>query len=70
MTDSEAIKELQQNIDLPFGCNISKETTKMAIQALENQIKIKEIIANANQWSKDDAIVKAQGFSDIERILN
>lgn len=36
--ESEAIKELQENIDLPFGSNVSKEAAKMAIQALEKQI--------------------------------
>lgn len=35
MTESEAVKEFQQNIDLPFGSNVSKEAAKMAIQALE-----------------------------------
>lgn len=38
MTESEAIKELQENIDLPFGSNVSKEAAKIAIQALEKQI--------------------------------
>lgn len=38
MTESEAIKELQENIDLPFGSNISKEAAKIAMQALEKQI--------------------------------
>lgn len=38
MTESEAIKEFQQNIDMPFGSNISREASKLAIQALENQI--------------------------------
>lgn len=38
MTESEAIKELQENIDLPFGSNVSKEAAKIAIQALKKQI--------------------------------
>ena len=38
MTESEAIKELQENIDLPFGSNVSKEAAKIAMQALEKQI--------------------------------
>lgn len=42
MTESEAIKELQENIDLPFGSNVSKEAAKIAMQALEKQKKIKE----------------------------
>ena len=46
-----------------------KEAFQMAIQALEKQEKIKEIIANANQWSKEDIVVKAQAFCDIEKIL-
>lgn len=43
MDSSEAIKELQENIDLPFGSNISKETTNLAIQALERQIPKKPV---------------------------
>lgn len=43
MTEGEAIKEFQQNIDLPFGSNISKEATKLAIQALEEIQQYREI---------------------------
>lgn len=43
MTESEAVKEFQQNIDLPFGSNVSKEAAKMAIQALEEVQKYREI---------------------------
>ena len=46
-----------------------KEAFQMAINALEKQEKIKEIIANANQWSKEDVVVKAQAYCDIEKIL-
>ena len=46
-----------------------KEAFQMAINALEKQEKIKEIIANANQWSKEDIVVKAQALCDIEKIL-
>lgn len=35
MTENEAIKEFQQNIDMPFGSNISREASGLAIQALE-----------------------------------
>lgn len=38
MTENEAIKEFQQNIDMPFGSNISIEASELAIQALEEQI--------------------------------
>ena len=38
MTESEAIKELQDNIDLPFGVTVSDEASRMAIQSLEKQI--------------------------------
>lgn len=41
MTESEAIKEFQQNIDMPFGSNISREASGLAIQALEKQIPMK-----------------------------
>lgn len=69
MTENEAIIELQQNIDLPFGVTVSDEASTMAIKALEKQEKIKGIIANANQWSKEDVVVKAQAFCDIEQLL-
>ena len=46
-----------------------KEAFQIAINALEKQEKIKEIIANANQWSKEDIVVKAQAYCDIEKIL-
>lgn len=52
MTESEAIKELQENIDLPFGSNVSKEAAKMAIQALERQKKIKEK-ESIEKWKKE-----------------
>lgn len=44
MTESEAIKEFQQNIDMPFGSNISREASELAIQALEKQIPKKPIM--------------------------
>ena len=46
-----------------------KEAFQMAINALEKQEKIKEVVANANQWSRDDVVVKAQAFCDIEKIM-
>ena len=42
MAESEAIKELQDNIDLPFGVTVSDEASRMAINALEKKEKIKE----------------------------
>ena len=38
MTENEAIIEFQQNIDLPFGSNVSDEASEMAIKALKKQI--------------------------------
>lgn len=35
MEKSEAIKEFRQNIDMPFGSNISREASELAIQTLE-----------------------------------
>ena len=46
-----------------------KEAFQIAINALEKQEKIKGIIANSNQWSKEDIVIKAQAFCDIEKIL-
>lgn len=44
MTESEAIKELQENIDLPFGVTVSDEASRMSINALEKQIPKKPIL--------------------------
>ena len=41
MEESEAIRELQDNIDLPFGVTVSDEASIMAINALEKQISKK-----------------------------
>lgn len=51
MTEIEAIKELQDNIDLPFITTVSNKASKMAIEALELKSKIchcKECIHWAN----------------------
>lgn len=70
MTEREAIEELHKI--RPIGGIIPQkraEAIEIAINALEKQEKIKEVIENANQWSKEDVIVKAQAFCDIEKIL-
>ena len=45
------------------------ESVEVAINSLEKQKKIKEAVANANKWSKEDILVKAQAFCEIEKIL-
>ncbi len=35
MTENEAIKEFEENIELPWGSSISKEATEIAISALQ-----------------------------------
>lgn len=42
MIEIEAIKELQDNIDLPFGVSVSDEASRMAIKALEKQIEMEK----------------------------
>lgn len=66
--EEEAIECLKSNKPTN-GYVMLQESIDMAIQALEKQEKIKEIIANANKWSKEDIVVKAQAFCDIEKIL-
>ena len=48
MTESEVIKELQGNIDLPFGVTVSNHASRMAIKALEKQIPKKPVYGAAN----------------------
>ena len=69
MTESEAKVILESEYKFHGECSVFGEALTMAINTLEKQEKIKEIIANANQWSKEDIVVKAQAFCDIEKIL-
>lgn len=71
MTENEAIKRIKECRNTPnFQPYVyMNEALNMAIKALEKQEKIKEIIENANLWSKKDIVVKAQAFCDIEKIL-
>lgn len=66
MTADEAKKELEQNMKLPFGCNVSKETSRMAIQAIETVQKLSErkmtIDALENYMQFEDECVE-KGFT-------
>ena len=69
MTESEAKVILESEYKFHGECSVFGEALTIAIQALEKQEKIKEVIENANQWSKEDVIVQAQAFCEIEAIL-
>ena len=69
MTDSEAKVILESEYKFHGECSVFGEALTIAINAVERHEKIKEIIANVNQWSKEDIVVKAQAFCDIEKIL-
>ena len=69
MTESEAKVILESEYKFHGECSVFGEALKKAINALEKQEKIKEVIANANKWSKEDIVVKAQAFCDIEKLL-
>ena len=75
MVESEAIKKLRQHFEYlkhawkPHPDYETMDAIGYAIQALEKQEKIKEAVANANKWSKEDIVVKAQAFCEIEKIL-
>ena len=69
MTESEAKVILESEYKFHGECSVFGEALTMAINALEKQEKIKEVIANANKWSKEDIVVKAQAYCDIEKIL-
>ena len=67
MREQETIKQLQNNIDLPFGNFVSEEASKLAIKALEAQIRLKEYIERINQpeyknvvWKKDEVVLLLQ----------
>ena len=69
MTESEAKVILESEYKFHGECSLFGEALTVATKSIEKQEKIKEIIANANQWSKEDVVVKAQAFCDIEKIL-
>lgn len=69
MTESEAIEILRFAYPREKNRPVTEEVIRMAVNALEKQEKIKEIISNSNQWSKEDVVVKAQAFCDIEKIV-
>lgn len=58
MEKSEAIKEFQQNIDMPFGSNISREASKLAVSAIQKQIPKKPV--------HDGCIVREYGMNGME----
>lgn len=70
MTESEAIKEFQQNIDMPFGSNISREASELAIQALEIIKKLSdrkmtaEVLENYMQF-EDECVKKGFTFKSV-----
>lgn len=70
MTENEAIKELKLNVELPFGSNISREATQLAIQALETIKKLsdrkmtKEVLENYMQF-EDECIKKDFTFKSV-----
>lgn len=70
MTKIEAIKEFQQNIDMPFGSNISREASELAIQALEAIKKLSdrkmtaEVLENYMQF-EDECVEKGFTFKSV-----
>ena len=69
MTESEAKVILESEYKFHGECSVFGEALTIAINSLEKQEKIKEVIANANKWSKEDIVVKAQAFCDVEKLL-
>ena len=51
MTESEAKVILESEYKFHGECSVFGEALTIAINALEKQEKIKEVIANANKWS-------------------
>lgn len=70
MKESEAIKEFQQNIDMPFGSNISREASELAIKALETIKKLSdrnlttEVLENYMQF-EDERVKKGFTFKSV-----
>lgn len=65
MKVSEAIRELENNIDLPFGVSVSEEASKLAIKSLEMQDKLKQWIENYKNPEFKDVMITRDGLIDI-----
>lgn len=65
MKVSEAIRELENNIDLPFGVSVSEEASKLAIKSLEMQDKLKQWIENYKNPEFKDVMITMDGLIDI-----
>jgi len=70
MTENKAIKELQLNIELPFGSNVSREASELAIQALETVKKLSdrnmtaEVLENYMRF-EDECVKKGFTFKSV-----
>lgn len=70
MKENEAIKEFQQNIDMLFGSNISREASELAIQTLETIKKLSdrnmttEVLENYMQF-EDECVKKGFTFKSV-----
>lgn len=64
---NKSIMELQDNIDLPFGFNVSDETSKIAIKAIEKQISKKVCIPPCNVCYKDECDCQCEYLGDTYR---
>lgn len=67
MREKETIEELKPNKNFPFDDYVSEGARKLAIKALESQIKLKEYIERINQpeykdvvWKKDEVVLLLQ----------
>ena len=65
MKVSEASRELENNIDLPFGVSVSEEASKLAIKSLEMQDKLKQWIENYKNPEFKDVMITRDGLIDI-----
>ncbi|MDE7156722.1 MAG: hypothetical protein K2O02_01970 [Lachnospiraceae bacterium] len=64
MTENEAIEELKENIELPFGSSISDEASRMAIKALE-EIQQYRAIGTVEEI-KDILQIISDGQDDVD----
>ena len=65
--ERNAIKELQDNIDLPFGVTVSEDASKLAIVAIEGLAQYRELgtfeqVREAVERMKPKKVVTTNGF--------
>lgn len=69
MTENEAIEELKQNIEMPFGSDVSDNASRLAITALE-EIQQYRAIGTVKYFRECANALKESEADNLSKIIN